>query len=267
MNSPITDRKSGFERLFASNEGQNELCRQLERAKAARQEATPEPSSPDDYASTAEDFKWQCDILYKELAGEDIESIRLAVTQPDYWATECRQYADVLQQLLLQTPNEGENKKTPTAQQWRTAASGYKHIIKLHGMSVDEADRIRHSIDDQKYWAEEVEVLQQRVAFLEHQLYEDYWGKKLDIQRERKERVKRCLQSLGDVSPPRPMHPSPNKALQPDGSIATRTRSKTRIDRKPKSRRARNSEAGPTATSTSPKRKKSSPSRRRAVIN
>ncbi|KAK8146167.1 hypothetical protein G3M48_003493 [Beauveria asiatica] len=196
MNSPTTDRKSAFERLFASSEGQNELCRQLESAKAAREEATPEPSSPNDHASTEEDFKWQCEILYKELAGEDIESIRLAVIPPDYWATECRQYADVLQQLLLRTPNEGGKKKTPTAQQWRTATLGYKHMIKLHGMSVDEVDRIRHSIDDQKYWAEEVEVLQQRVALLEHQLYEAYWEKTLDIQRERQERVKRLLQSL-----------------------------------------------------------------------
>ncbi|KAM3449792.1 hypothetical protein MY3296_006666 [Beauveria thailandica] len=92
MNSPTTDRKSGFERLFASSEGQNELYRQLESAKAAQEEATPEPSSPNDHASTEEDFKWQCEILYKELAGEDIESIRLAVIPPDYWATECRQF-------------------------------------------------------------------------------------------------------------------------------------------------------------------------------
>lgn len=243
MRSPSADTKSAFEKFFASSEGQYELYGRLETARVARQEATPEPSFSDN-GSIAEDYKWQCSILHDQFEGREVDSIRLAVTTSDYWEIECQEYAHRLQQLLLRTPGENEKEGKPTAQQWQTAASRYRHILHLYGLSLNEADRVRHSIDNQKYWTEELEVLQHSVASREHQTNEAIRMKKMDIQRRRQERVKRCLQSIGELSSPRSMHLSPNQAPGQGGSVATRTRSKTRTGRAPRHRGAQMDEAG-----------------------
>ncbi|TQW02103.1 hypothetical protein IF2G_10308 [Cordyceps javanica] len=243
MRSPSADTKSTFEKFFASSEGQYELYERLETARVARQEATPEPSSSD-HSSIMEDYKWQCNILHIQFEGRELDCMRLAVAHPDYWKVECQQYANELQQLLLRIPNEKEKEGEPTAQQWRTAALRYRDIVQSYGMSFDEANRIRHSIDNQKYWAEELEVVQQSVALREHQTHEATRKKKMDIQRRRQERVKRCLQSIGELSPPRPMHLSPTQAPRQGGSVVTRTRSKTRVGRTLRRRGAQGDEAG-----------------------
>lgn len=228
MEARSADKKSAFDRFFASSEGQKELYARLEKARVAREEATPSPCFSD-HGSLEEDFRWQCDTLQGEFVGREMENVRLGITHRDYWETECHHYANAIQQLLLRSSNKEENAKKPTSQQWRTAALRYRHIMQLYGVSLDEVDQIRHSISNQKYWTEELEVLQQRIALREHEAYEAYWRKKDDIQRRRNERVKLCLQAIGESSPSRPMRSSPKRALRQDGSVASRTRSKMKI--------------------------------------
>ncbi|KHO11481.1 Histone H4 [Metarhizium robertsii ARSEF 23] len=52
-----------------------------------------------------------------------------------------------------------------TAQRWRTAASMYEDLLRLNGLSTDDTRLIRHSIESQKYWEKEKDVLSSKLPF------------------------------------------------------------------------------------------------------
>ncbi|KID74394.1 uncharacterized protein G6M90_00g083680 [Metarhizium brunneum] len=218
MKTPSPNAKRGFDKFFASTEGHEDLCQRLDAAIRQQQEATPEPSS--DHESLEEDHRWQCTILHEHFGSSDIDKMRNAIWQPDYWKIECQHYANVLNQFLLR-----DTDGTATAQRWRTAASMYKDLLRLNGLSIDDIRLIRHSIESQKYWEKEKDVLQQQVALREHEMHEAACARKKDIQRQRRERVRRRLRAIEEeeTSPP----PNPKQALRLD-SIATRTRLRSR---------------------------------------
>ena len=69
----------------------------------------------------------------------------------------------------------------------------------------------------QKYWEKEKDVLQQQVALREHEMHEAARARKKDIQRQRRERVRRRLRAIEEEETSPPQHPK--QALRLD-SIA-----------------------------------------------
>lgn len=97
MKTPSSDAKPGFEKFFASTDGQRDLCQRLDVVIRQRQEATPGPSSDDECPE--EDHKWQCNILHDNSEPPEIGKLRAAIWQPDYWKIECQHYAKALDQI------------------------------------------------------------------------------------------------------------------------------------------------------------------------
>lgn len=183
MNTPLLaiETHRGFDRFFASTEGQQYLHQQLDAALRERQNATPEPESSVDEC-VFEDNKWQCNILYDQFETHEIEEIRTGIWQPDYWKIECQHYANYLDKASHEA----------TDRPGQATALAYKDVLIQNGLC---ADKIRQSIDSQVYWEREKEVLDQHVTRRENERNKATRTKKLEIQRRRRERVQKCLQT------------------------------------------------------------------------
>jgi len=195
---------------------QKDLFRRLEGVVKDREEATPEPQSPED---VEECHQWRCEELRNHFKLEEADKLRMRILQRDYWKLECRHYEDALKEFLWQKAcathgSDGE----PTADHWRTLATFYEGLLRRSGASAGQIMKIRHSIDNQKYWQYEAELYQQCVAAHEDAIRQA-------LRKRNKTQRHRGIGSGRSVT--KRSQTTHNKGT-PDGGVASRTRSRTK---------------------------------------
>ncbi|TWU70587.1 hypothetical protein ED733_001283 [Metarhizium rileyi] len=194
------------------------LVKRLQEVAKCREEETPEPQSPEDLE---ECYQWRCEELRNNFKPHEVDKQRMHISQLDYWRTECFHYDVALKEVMWQRAHaahgvDGE----PSADHWRTVAMVYRELLKSSGLSLAQTRAIRFSIESQKYWQYEAEMYQQNVVAREEEM-----RAALRKRDDRQHNVKRQIRSRQAAQPGQ----RKNDRDPPGGSIASRTRSRTKV--------------------------------------
>lgn len=155
-----------------------DLIGRLEEAANRREAATPEIT----FDNEVQCFEWLCEEERPKFEPNEIDKLRMGITERGYWEYEARHLKDQLSELVWQNLLEeyivdGE----PATDGWRNIAMAYTRRLRRQGLSTQQVRESRHSIKNQSYWKPEADLLRGISALREHEMQAQYCEKRAGI--------------------------------------------------------------------------------------
>jgi hypothetical protein len=156
-----------------------DLIGRLEEAANRQKAATPEITFDD---KVEQCFEWFCEEERPKFEPNEIDKLRMGITERGYWECEARHLKDQLSELVWQNLlDEYIVDSVPATDGWRNIAMAYIRRLRRQGLSMQQVRESRLSIKNQSYWKPEAELLRRISALHEHEMQEQYWEKRVRL--------------------------------------------------------------------------------------
>ena len=157
-----------------------DLFERLEETANRQKAATPEITFEDE---VEECYEWLCEEERPKFEPNEIDELRIGITEASYWECEARHLRDRLSELIWQNLLRDNLMDGVSATDgWRDVVMAYRRRLRRHGLSMQQVRESRISIKTQSYWKPEAELLRGISARREHDMQEQYWERKANIQ-------------------------------------------------------------------------------------
>ncbi|OAA34637.1 hypothetical protein NOR_08395 [Metarhizium rileyi] len=180
----------------------------LETALSDQERATPEFDEHIENGTSA--YQYLAKVERSHFKTSEAQRLRELIPDIEYWKEDVRIYAAAVESFR---GNE------PAMEGWRNLALGYRTLLLRLGISEQQVEQIRLSIENTRYWQLEAELFKMQSRLRENKLQER-WRKQHE--RRKKQAAPQSLQIK---------QPSTREAAQECDQVSSRTRSKTRSGR------------------------------------
>lgn len=152
-----------------------DVIKRLEEAADRQKLATPEITFDDEEQC----FAWLCEEERPKFTPNEIDRLRMGITERGYWECEARHLKEQLSELVWQKLlDKYIVNGIPPTDGWRNIAIAYIRRLKRQGRSMQQVRECRHSIKNQSYWEPEADLLRNISALREHEMQEQYREKR-----------------------------------------------------------------------------------------